>query len=298
MNLRILWLSWCLGTGAAPLDAIGRLTRFRKNVLPTAVLSVLGGVSATPHDWAFLSSPAFLTSVVVTQAVTAGSMVINDLYDVEVDRINHPDRPLVTGEVTVPEARALTIALFASASAMGHVVYHDSAVLPVIVDGCIAMSILYTPVWKRLFLVKNLVCASIVASTIYFSGVSVSPLGGYAPLLDLTTSFVFGASWFLELLLDLSDTEGDRAHGIPTLPVVLGRDVALTTAGGILITNVVMSAMALSCAPLVVVLVPILVQMVRVRASGYTSESLRQITQQTLWLLIVFFWAIVGGNHR
>jgi hypothetical protein len=77
---------------------------------------------------------------------------------------------------------------------------------------------------------------------------------------------------------------------------VLGRDVTLTTAGGILITNVVMSAMALSCAPLVVVLVPILVQMVRVRASGYTSESLRQITQQTLWLLIVFFWAIVGGN--
>ena len=287
------------------MPPLARLTRIQKNALPTTILSVLGGAAAHPHSYDFLTSPPFLASVVITQAVTAGSMVINDLYDVDVDRINNPGRPLVTGEVSLQAARALTVGLFAGASATGHLVYSEpGSVLPIIVDGCIVMSVLYTPVWKRLFLVKNLACASIVASTIYFSGMAsvydldpVSALN-YVSALEAPTSFVFGTSCFLEIMLDISDTEGDRAHGIPTLPVVLGRDAALVIASGILIlVTLVTARMLVLCghvSPIVAVvfaggmLPPILVQLEGVRASGYAPAALKGVMKNTVWVLIAY----------
>jgi geranylgeranylglycerol-phosphate geranylgeranyltransferase len=57
-----------------------------------------------------------LVIVLVLTALTyifmaAAGNVVNDIYDLEVDRINRPDRPLPSGQITVRQAKAWTVIL-------------------------------------------------------------------------------------------------------------------------------------------------------------------------------------------
>ena len=45
----------------------------------------------------------------------AGTMVANDVYDVEIDKVNSPQRPLPSGTVKTRDAVALAVALSAAA---------------------------------------------------------------------------------------------------------------------------------------------------------------------------------------
>ncbi len=45
----------------------------------------------------------------------AGTMVYNDIQDVQADRVNSPDRPIPSGKVTIREAYGLSIVLSALA---------------------------------------------------------------------------------------------------------------------------------------------------------------------------------------
>src|SRR5436190_18877518 len=45
----------------------------------------------------------------------AGTMVANDVYDVEIDRVNSPQRPLPSGTIKTGEAIVLAVALSAAA---------------------------------------------------------------------------------------------------------------------------------------------------------------------------------------
>ncbi|MHA2127765.1 MAG: UbiA family prenyltransferase [Promethearchaeota archaeon] len=50
----------------------------------------------------------------LTYFFIAGSgMVINDIYDVEIDKINRPERPIPSGAITLSEAKYLYVGVFA-----------------------------------------------------------------------------------------------------------------------------------------------------------------------------------------
>lgn len=87
-----------------------RLVRL-SNSLPAAFLVVLG--AHLTH-----TIPAFATVAQAAAAmwsITAFGYLSNDLFDRREDRINKPDRPLVTGVVTLPEAIALGLILLLGA---------------------------------------------------------------------------------------------------------------------------------------------------------------------------------------
>lgn len=50
--------------------------------------------------------PEALLLFAVVTLVTAAGNVINDYFDVEIDRVNRPDRPIPSGQVRLPDARA------------------------------------------------------------------------------------------------------------------------------------------------------------------------------------------------
>lgn len=51
---------------------------------------------------------AILLSVATYICISAAGNVINDIYDLEIDKVNRPDRPLPSGQVTVRQAKILT----------------------------------------------------------------------------------------------------------------------------------------------------------------------------------------------
>lgn len=202
------------------------LTRVKQNLIPVTVLNLLNGVITNPtHIQSWLTSPQFWGASIMIHLFTAGSMVINDLYDIKVDTINNPTRPLVKGTITIKEATVFTIILFSLYTYFG--VYLLPDVVSPIWKFSLITVLIYTPILKRIPLVKNLACASIITSTVPFVGLSINPTLLTDP--DLITNWVpltartlFTTSMFIELMLDISDLEGDSKNGIKTLPVLFG----------------------------------------------------------------------------
>ncbi|HKT21535.1 MAG TPA: UbiA family prenyltransferase, partial [Nitrososphaerales archaeon] len=68
---------------------------------------------------AFVSKPPAVNLVQLTLGFLTGfficaySMVANDAYDIEVDKVNRPERPIPSGKVSPGEASRLSIAALA-----------------------------------------------------------------------------------------------------------------------------------------------------------------------------------------
>ena len=161
--------------------------------------------------------PEALLLFAVVTLITAAGNVINDYYDVEIDRVNRPDRPIPSGQVTLPAARAYAITLFLA----GVLVCFLTNVL------CIAIAVFnslllvaYAARLKRTPLLGNIAVSYLAASMFLFGGA----LGGL-PGLFLVLPFAamtFFAMLARELVKDAEDIEGDRASGAVTLPIRQG----------------------------------------------------------------------------
>ena len=81
------------------------------SIPPTFLLCFSGGWIINPSLPMLAKSVPFIVSTINTLLITSASMVMNDIYDVKIDRINSPHRPLVNGEVTMKEAYLLTFLL-------------------------------------------------------------------------------------------------------------------------------------------------------------------------------------------
>lgn len=192
------------------------------NIIPTFMLSFMGGWIVNP-DIKILSENRFWISAIITQLVMSGSMVINDIYDIDVDRKNNPLRPLPSGKVSIRSAYIFTGILFFSAIILGHIHFANTN-LPIIITTSICMLILYTPIFKRIFFIKNLVCASIVSGSIAFTGVAVGLNNKL--LLASIVRLVAASSMHMEILNDIRDYEGDKMSRIFTIPVIFGKMAA------------------------------------------------------------------------
>lgn len=96
---------------AARLRAV--LVLARVSNAPTVVSGAIAGAALAAQGLPDLGRTALTALALV--AVYLGGMVLNDLLDVEVDRVERPGRPLPSGAVTVRGAAALVAGLFGGA---------------------------------------------------------------------------------------------------------------------------------------------------------------------------------------
>jgi geranylgeranylglycerol-phosphate geranylgeranyltransferase len=194
----------------------------RPHNIAAAVLSTLVGFAMTgSRSW-----PWMLVSAVALS--TAAGNVINDLYDIDIDRINKPARPLPSGAVSVRAARVLYISLLA---ALAFVMLRLPWPLAFWIAAWAVLLHLYSSHFKRVYLAGNLLVSVVSASGFLvgaYAGDSIHE--GLVPAL-FTFVFVLGR----ELVKDCEDERGDRLTGARTVPVVSGTRTALNTAVGIFI---------------------------------------------------------------
>jgi 4-hydroxybenzoate polyprenyltransferase len=152
---------------------------------------------------------------------TAASNAWNQAYDVEIDRINKPRRPVPAGDATVGEALLLGHAAAAGALLCGWLA--SPGFFACVLAGT-ALTFLYSAPPLRL---KCRPVGALVAIAIA-RGVLV-PVAGWALFAPVDTPepwslgvvvglFVLGAA----ATKDFADVEGDREHGSRTLPILLG----------------------------------------------------------------------------
>lgn len=203
-------------------NAIGLFRIVRLHNVAAAVLSVAVGFSMTgSHAWPWLvlAASAF--------AAAAGN-VVNDIFDVEIDRVNRPRRPIPAGAVSVKAAVA-TYVVFVGAAL--YLAIFLPNVARVWIFAWVLLLHFYSTRFKRMYLVGNAVVA-LVAGSGFLLGAWA---GGEVARGALPAAFTFVFVMGREIVKDTDDVEGDRAAGARTFPIVSGRAAALRVAIAIFI---------------------------------------------------------------
>jgi len=181
------------------------------NGLSGALAVFLGGYVARTGDW----MNVFLAAV-VTFLVTGAGNTWNDYLDVEIDRINRPDRVLPSGHVS--RRSALVFALALNAVALVIAVFINPASFVV---ALLASAVLYLYSWKlkSTVLLGNLTVGIISATSAIFGGIAA---GNWLPTLPLAI-IIFVAITGREILKTLADYEGDLRQRVKTISTAWGR---------------------------------------------------------------------------
>jgi geranylgeranylglycerol-phosphate geranylgeranyltransferase len=153
----------------------------------------------------------------------AFSMILNDVYDVEVDRVNQPGRPIPSGRLSIRGALVL--------SCINLVIGIATSVLslnPLAVSIALAyafLSWLYSYRAKKAGIAGNIIVASSLAIPFIYGGV----VGGGSILSSLLlmmalTAFFSGVG--REVVKAMADTSGDEKRGVRSVALSQGMRAA------------------------------------------------------------------------
>jgi len=215
---------------------------------PRAVLELLKPITWFPPMWALacgvVSSGvpllanwrAFVGSVLLAGPLVCGtSQACNDWFDRHVDAINEPGRPIPSGRV--PGRWGLWIAVLWSGLSLLVAASLGPWVLAAAVLG-LALAWAYSAPPLRLKLNGWWGCSAVglcYEGLPWFTGASAM-LGRLPGAQVLALALLYSAGAFgIMVLNDFKAVEGDRAHGIRTLPVTLGVRRAAAVAAGVML---------------------------------------------------------------
>jgi chlorophyll/bacteriochlorophyll a synthase len=181
--------------------------------------------AAPPESWsaALLIYP--LIGLVMAAVLNAASNALNQIYDLEIDRINKPRRPLPSGKLSLQNAWTFTFITYAIALGLAWFVSpagrHECFWIVVVAT---IITILYSaPPFrtKRLGIWANVTIAIPRGVLLKVAGWSaVKTIAGAEPWFigAIFGLFLLGAS----TTKDFADMEGDARGGCRTLPIIYG----------------------------------------------------------------------------
>ncbi len=153
--------------------------------------------------------------------INAGGNIINDIYDIEIDSINRPDRPLPSGTMSISQARIYLSILFATGILCSWFITMGTFVIATFIS--VPMLIAYSARLKRLPLVGNLTVSFMLGLAFIYVGAAF----GKIQVTLVMAALAFGFTLIRELIKDLEDMEGDAHHGARTLPLVWGEQATV-----------------------------------------------------------------------
>ena len=161
---------------------------------------------------------------VLTYYFLAGSgMIINDIYDIEIDRINRPKRPIPSGSVSLKQAKILFLLTYGIGVAIA--IFHSLVfnlgffnVILAIFFGFIGW--LYAKYGKKSGFPGNIIVSvSFSIGLIYGAVLNSSILPMYIYFFFLTSFFLLLSR---EIIKGCEDIEGDKKEGVKTLAIKIG----------------------------------------------------------------------------
>jgi geranylgeranylglycerol-phosphate geranylgeranyltransferase len=206
----------------------------------TLVAPALGFISgaltavgaAPPEPWSAQLLRAPLLGSLMAAVLNAGNNALNQIYDLEIDRVNKPKRPLTSGRLSVAQAWGFSVVAYLLALVLAWLVVPRPALSLLkgrhecfwLVAAAVVCTLLYSvPPFrtKRLGIWANITIAIPRGVLLKVAGwSSVKTIVGLEP-------WYIGAIFGLFLLgatttKDFADMEGDRLGGCRTLPIRYG----------------------------------------------------------------------------
>jgi 4-hydroxybenzoate polyprenyltransferase len=176
--------------------------------------------------------------ILATISLAAAGNIINDIYDIETDLVNRPNKVIVGKKVSEKTAYNLFITFNVIGILIGFYLSHlvgrsGFFALFVIIS---ALLYVYATYLKQTLLIGNIVVSILVAMSVLIVGLfellpAITPqnqptqLFFFKILLDYAL-FAFVINLIREIAKDMEDIDGDYKAGMNTLPIAIGRDRA------------------------------------------------------------------------
>jgi 4-hydroxybenzoate polyprenyltransferase len=166
-----------------------------------------------------------LIGAVMASSLNVASNGINQIFDIEIDRMNKPERPLPSGRLSLTAAWVVAITFYGLALLLAWFIAptgaHQCFVIVLIAAVCTVLYSAPPARTKRFIFLSNLTIALPRGALLVVAGWSAvrnifNPEPWYLAL--IFGAFIFGAA----TTKDFSDIEGDKKGGCNTLPVCYG----------------------------------------------------------------------------
>ncbi len=187
-----------------------------------------------------LSSVHFLLFVISTVCIASAGYIINDYFDVRIDRVNKPDKVYIGNYISRRAAIILHWTLTTIGLLLGGYIcyfYNITALWSVFVF-ISATLWFYSTTYKHQFLIGNLLISLLVALVPLFLGfieivlinknyqtilansnMSINPVAYWVVTFSV---FAFFITLIREIIKDMADIDGDNAYYSKTIPIILG----------------------------------------------------------------------------
>ncbi len=230
-----------------------------------------------------------LSGFLTASLMMAGTMILNDIYDLSTDRVNNPTRPLVAEKIGLPEARILSV-LFSVVSIVFAIILGLYTTL--IALFALYLMIYYNTKGKKTGLLGNIVVSFNVALPFFYGGVAVNSL---RPLLFVFSILAFLANLGREVAKGIPDAIGDKETGIRTIAVVRGPMTAARISAALFVSAVILSLTPLFLGTISLFYLP----GVALADIGFVYSSTRLLLSQNTRVVKtvktqVLFWMLLG----
>ena len=191
----------------------------------TVIIGILNTRTGIPINILLIN----LVLGILTYYFIAGSgMIINDIYDIEIDKINRPDRPIPSGAVSLKQAKILFILTFGIGVMISiiHYLIFDLSGLNVILAVFFGLIGWLYAAWgkKQGFIGNIIVGISFSIGLIYGAVLNTLIIPPYIYYFFLTAFFLLLSR---EIVKGCEDIEGDKEEGVKTLAIKLGTKKAI-----------------------------------------------------------------------
>ncbi|HVF14550.1 MAG TPA: UbiA family prenyltransferase [Acidimicrobiales bacterium] len=196
--------------------AVLRLTRAENCVVAGFATLVGAGTARSAAGTAGTAGAAadgatLVGSVAAVMLVLAFGNVVNDLADVDADRLGKSGRPLPSGRITMSQAWSLAAALLAAAVVVTLATPHRQLLF---VLAMAAVAALYSPFLKRVPLLGNVTVAAQCGATLIFGARAA---GAVSPDTIGASLLVAAGMLCVEVAKTVEDHDADRQVGTRTV---------------------------------------------------------------------------------
>lgn len=223
-----------------------------KNLLMIALVQVLIKYALFP---AFgiditLNGLGFSLLVLATICIAAGGYVINDIYDVDTDAINKPDKIIIGKAISEKNANILYMVFTCIGVFLGFYLSNSIGRPPFFILFIIISALLYVyaSYLKQIAVVGNIVVSILVALSLLIVGIfelipaiteqNQNVQSTMFEVLADFAIFAFLINFIREIVKDIQDVDGDYKAEMQTLPILFGKERTAKIAFGLTITTV------------------------------------------------------------
>lgn len=184
-----------------------------------------------------LNHDLFHWMLIASMLIAGGGYIINDYFDLNIDKINKPDKLIVDKQISRRWAMMLHFMMSISGLVItGYVSMKLNNFLLLLLNG-IAVILLwvYSTTFKKKLLSGNIIISALTAWVIFmlfFSEINwqngrLIPASNLALISIYKLAIIYGGFAFIvslirEVIKDMEDEIGDRKYGCTTMPIVWG----------------------------------------------------------------------------